>query len=170
MAANSGMTVNNMGILTPDLPRHLVSRILLTIAIFWSWPLVAQTLAQSASPHLTATEARAMFEAGELVLIDIRQPEEWRELGVPQGAVRISMAHPQGGEGFLRDLMTAVDDNMDTPIALICRTGNRTSQVMPALQNWGFTRVYHVPEGMLGSRFGPGWIRSGLPVEDCSHC
>lgn len=145
-------------------------RILLIIALLWSWPLFAQTPGQSTSPNLTATEARALFEAGEVVLIDIRQPEEWRELGVPQGAVRISMAHPQGGEGFLRDLMAAVDDNMDAPIVLICRTGNRTSQVVPALQRWGFTQVYHVPEGMLGSRFGPGWIRSGLPVEDCSHC
>ncbi|MGY6555483.1 MAG: rhodanese-like domain-containing protein [Wenzhouxiangella sp.] len=145
-------------------------QIFLIIVLLWSWPLFAQTLATTGSHDLTASEARALFETGEIVLIDIRQPEEWRELGVPEGAVRISMAHPEGGEGFLRDLLAAVEDDMDAPIVLICRTGNRSSQVVPALQRWGFTQVYHVPEGMLGSRYGPGWIRSGLPIDDCSHC
>lgn len=145
-------------------------RILLIIALLWTWPLLAQALGQTGSSNLTAAEARALFEAGEIVLIDIRQPEEWRALGVPAGAERISMAHPQGREGLLRELLAAVDDDMDAPIVLICRTGNRTRQLVPTLQRWGFTQVYHVPEGMLGSRFGPGWIRSGLPIEDCSHC
>ena len=126
--------------------------------------------AQQSLSSLTAEDARALQAAGEIVLIDIRQPEEWREIGVAEGAVRISMAHPEGGPGFLRDLLAAVGDDTDAAVVLICRTGNRTSQVVPALQRWGFTRVYHIPEGMLGSSFGPGWIRAGLPVEDCAHC
>ncbi len=126
--------------------------------------------AQTALPNLTAEEAREMHEAGEIVLIDIRQPEEWRQTGVAEGAVRVSMGHPEGGQGFLRDVLSALDGDIDAPVVLICRTGNRTSQVVPALQQRGFSQVHHIPEGMLGSSFGPGWIRSGLPVEDCSHC
>lgn len=136
------------------------------LALLWALPAAAQ----NALPNLTADDAHALQDSGELVLIDIRQPEEWRQTGVAVGAVRISMDHPGGGQGFLRDVLAAVDGDTDAIIALICRTGNRTSQVVPALEQWGFTRVYHVPEGMLGSAFGPGWIRSGLPVEACADC
>ncbi len=141
-------------------------RFAIVLTLLWALPIAAQ----NALPSLTAVDARALQEAGEVVLIDIRQPEEWRDIGVPEGAVRVSMGHPEGGQGFLRDVLAAVEGNTDAALVLICRTGNRTSQVVPALQQWGFTRIYHVPEGMLGSSFGPGWIRSGLPVEDCSAC
>lgn len=119
---------------------------------------------------MTAPQARAVVEAGQAVLVDIRQPEEWRETGMAQGAVGISMLHPDGGQGFLRDLNVAVEDQSDTTIILICRTGNRTGQVLRALREWGFSEVYHVPEGMIGSRFGPGWITGGLPIEPCLGC
>lgn len=28
----------------------------------------------------------------------------------------------------------------------------------------GFTQIIDVPEGMLGSGAGPGWLKRGLPV------
>ena len=131
--------------------------------------LALPAVAQNAVPSLTAAEARALIESEQMVLIDIRQPEEWRQTGVAEGAVRVSMNHPEGGQGFLRDVLAAVNGNTDAALVLICRTGNRTSQVVPALQQWGFSRVYHIPEGMLGSLYGPGWIRSGLPLENDSR-
>jgi len=128
------------------------------------------THAQTTLPSMTASEARELQQSGELVLIDIRQPEEWRETGMPQGSVGVSMAHPEGGQGFLRDVLAAVGGDTDESIALICRTGNRTSQVLPALQRWGFTDVHHIPEGVAGSSYGAGWIPSGLPLQDCTDC
>ncbi len=142
--------------------RHLLS----LFALLWVLPASAQF----GLPSLSPADARALQESGDIVLVDIRQPEEWRETGVADGAVLVSMGHPEGGQGFLRDLLEAVEGDTDAPLVLICRTGNRTSQVVPALQQWGFTRVYHVPDGMLGNPSGPGWIRSGLPVADCSAC
>ena len=38
------------------------------------------------------------------------------------------------------------------------------------LEARGFTRVYNVKEGMVGSGAGPGWIKRGLPVEPCKQC
>jgi hypothetical protein len=32
------------------------------------------------------------------------------------------------------------------------------------LENAGFTNIIDVPEGMMGSRAGPGWLKRGLPV------
>ncbi len=138
--------------------------------LIFAMVLAMSTHAQTTLPSMTASEARELQQSGELVLIDIRQPEEWRETGMPQGSVGVSMAHPEGGQGFLRDVLAAVGGDTDASIALICRTGNRTSQVLPALQRWGFTDVHHIPEGVAGSSFGAGWIPSGLPLQDCTDC
>jgi rhodanese-related sulfurtransferase len=71
---------------------------------------------------------------------------------------------------FVQQILATVDGNKDAPIAIICRTGNRTTYVQKALQEQGFTQVYNVKEGMAGSAAGPGWVRRGLPVEACQTC
>jgi rhodanese-related sulfurtransferase len=96
-------------------------------------------------------------------------PAEWKETGVARGARLVNMLHPQGAKGFTdADLLNEVKGDRNAPIALICRTGNRTSQVQRYLQSVGFTQVYNVREGMAGSAAGPGWIKRGLPVEPCT--
>jgi rhodanese-related sulfurtransferase len=120
--------------------------------------------------NISATEAFALAEAGEITLIDIRRPEEWRQTGVAKGVNTINMLHPQGLGGFAREVYATVGQDLDAPIVLICRTGNRTSRLQPILTEMGFTNVRHVPEGMVGSRAGPGWIARGLPVEACQVC
>ncbi len=106
---------------------------------------------------LTAPDAHAQAQAGALTLIDIRRPDEWRQTGVAQDALQINMAPEVGGD-------------RDAPIGLICRTGNRTTHMQQALRKAGFTQVYNIDEGMVGSRAGPGWIARGLPVEACKPC
>jgi rhodanese-related sulfurtransferase len=126
--------------------------------------------AASATLELSTPEAQARAAAGQLVLIDIRRPGEWRETGVAEGAARIDMLHPNGAEGFVQAVLERVGGKLDAPIALICRTGNRSTQVQRYLLARGFTRVYNVPEGMAGSAAGPGWLRRGLPIESCAQC
>ena len=121
-----------------------------------------------ANPDLTAPEAAAAVAAGKITLIDIRTPPEWKETGVARGAKLINMLHPQGAPGFTNALLEQVKGDKNAPIALICRTGNRTTQVQRYLQSQGFTQVYNVKEGMAGSGAGPGWLKRGLPVETCS--
>lgn len=121
-------------------------------------------------PTLTAPEAFAQAQAGQLTLIDIRRPDEWRQTGVAEGAMRINMVHPQGGPGFVRQVAAELNGKRDTPIGIICRTGNRTTHMQKALQEAGFTQVYNIKEGMVGSGAGPGWIARGLPVEPCRTC
>lgn len=127
-------------------------------------------LVHAAGATLSAPEALAAAEAGELILIDIRTPPEWRQTGVAKGASRINMQHPQGAPGFLNEVLRRVDGDRNAPIGLICRTGNRTTQVQKFLEAQGFTRVYNIREGMAGSGAGPGWLRRGLPVEACTRC
>jgi rhodanese-related sulfurtransferase len=133
--------------------------------------LAATSVASLANPDMTAPEAAAAVSAGKITLIDIRTPPEWKETGVARGAQLINMLHPQGAPGFTNALLDKVKGDRNAPIALICRTGNRTTQVQRYLQSQGFTQVYNVKEGMAGSGAGPGWLKRGLPVDTCtSQC
>jgi len=117
---------------------------------------------------IAAPDAQVALDAGKLTLIDIRTPPEWRETGVAKGAKRLDMLHPGGAPGFVADLLKQVNGDRNAPIGLICRTGNRTSQVARYLEAQGFTQVFNIKEGMAGSAAGPGWIKRGLPVEPCN--
>ena len=135
----------------------------------WAGPLTTRA-AQELPPagpgaEFSAPQAFTAREAGLLTLIDIRRPDEWQQTGVAKGALRINMLHPKGPEGFMQEVLRAVGNDRNAPIALICRTGNRTEQVQRYLQSQGFTKVWHVSEGMAGSKAGPGWLRRGLPLD-----
>ncbi|NEX20876.1 rhodanese-like domain-containing protein [Thiorhodococcus mannitoliphagus] len=125
---------------------------------------------EAAGPNLSAEDALAKAQAGEITLIDIRTPGEWRQTGIATVAKRVDMADPKGPSAFLSKLLKEMGGDKSAPIALICRTGNRSTYLQEQLQSIGFTNVYNVPEGMAGSKAGPGWIRSGLPMKPCSDC
>lgn len=120
------------------------------------------------SGDLAPPDALAALQAGTIRLIDIRTPAEWRQTGVAPGAIRIDYL---AGEAELEQaLLSLTGGDRDAPIALICRTGNRSARARAYLQSQNFSRVYNVPEGMAGSDAGPGWILRGLPVVDCAGC
>lgn len=121
-----------------------------------------------AEPDISAPAALAAAQAGKLRLIDIRTPREWRETGVAPGAERVDFYR---GPAYLgQTVLQAVGGDRNAPIALICRTGSRTTRAQRYLQGLGFTQVYNIREGMKGSAAGPGWLRRGLPVEPCPKC
>ena len=142
------------------------------------WRLVALLTAtvlsigcsEAAGPNLGPEEALAKAQAGEITLIDIRTPAEWRQTGVAEIARRIDMGNPKDPSAFANRVLDEVGGDKNAPIALVCRTGNRSGYMQQALQSLGFTQVFNVPEGMLGSGAGPGWIRRGLPVQPCPNC
>lgn len=109
---------------------------------------------------LTAPQASAAVAAGQIVLVDIRRPDEWQHTGIPEGAVAIDMRSPD----FVETLLARTKGRKDRPVALICARGVRSARMSARLADAGFTTVLDVPEGMLGSGAGPGWLRRGLPV------
>lgn len=99
---------------------------------------------------------------GEIVLVDVRTPEEWKQTGLPASAHAITM-HQQGPD-FVRQLDAVLGGDRSKPLAVICRTGNRTGSLVAPLEKAGYARVINVAEGMVGGRYGSGWIKAGLPV------
>ena len=110
--------------------------------------------------ELTPEDAHQKALDGDIVLIDIRRPDEWADTGVGQGANPLDMRR----DDFIEALDVIVDGKRDKPVALICARGVRSNRMSQKLEAAGFTRIIDVPEGMLGSRAGPGWLNKGLPV------
>lgn len=104
--------------------------------------------------------AHRMAIAGDLLLIDIRRPDEWAATGIGEGANPLDMRR----DDFVAALTDLAGGEKGRQIALICARGVRSNRVAQRLIDAGFTRIIDIPEGMLGSAAGPGWLQRGLPV------
>lgn len=109
-----------------------------------------------------AAEAHAKAQKGEITLVDVRTPEEWKQTGVAASAYTVTMHQP--GPQLLKQLDEVLGGDRSKPLAIICRTGNRTGSLAGPLRQAGYQNVIDVSEGMAGGRNGAGWVKSGLPV------
>lgn len=116
----------------------------------------------AAGNFMEVREAHAKARKGEVVLVDVRRPSEWRQSGVPASGHAITMH--QNGATFIAQLLAATGGSRDKPLALICATGGRTTWLQSRLRQAGFSKLINVTEGMKGSRYGAGWLKKGLPV------
>jgi rhodanese-related sulfurtransferase len=111
--------------------------------------------------RLSVDEAHNQARAGDITLIDIRTPREWRATGLPEGGHPIDMRR----KDFVAALSDLTGPELDQPIALICARGVRSARLSLRLTKAGYTNIIDVPEGMLGSGAGPGWLARDLPVQ-----
>lgn len=118
------------------------------------------TATAGADAKLSVQGAHAQAKAGKITLVDIRRPDEWARTGVPEAGLALDMRRAD----FAEVLLAHVSGKKDAPIALICARGVRSRGMTARLTQAGFTHIIDVPEGMLGSGAGPGWLRAGLPV------
>jgi rhodanese-related sulfurtransferase len=133
----------------------LTRRVALLLAL-----LPATAMAQTSPVNISPPEAHKLAAGKEVVLVDIRRPDEWAETGVGEHAVKIDMEDPL----FVAKLNAAMGNDRTKPVALICRTASRTRVVQQALMQHGYTRVINVEGGMIGNGADKGWIAHGLPV------
>jgi len=95
-------------------------------------------------------QARAQHEAGQVLMIDIREPQE-HATGVAQGVVLMPMSQ-------VAQRVSEIPKQADQPVLLICYTQNRSRAVTEALQEQGFTNIRYVDGGMSE------WARRGWPM------
>lgn len=123
--------------------------------------LLVSTVLAFAADTLSAPDALEKANSGDLVVVDIRRPSEWRESGIASVAVPLSMHE----RGFLEGLDKIRADNPGKEIALICATGGRTAFLQKELAKRGLGPVIDISEGMFGNGRSPGWLKRGLPVK-----
>ena len=100
---------------------------------------------------MSVFELKGKLQKEEVTLIDVREPNEWKEEGTVEGAKRI----------FFADLPKNMDSLLkDNPIALTCSVGNRSSVAASILQRAGFKNVSNVLGGMTA------WNNQGYPTEN----
>jgi rhodanese-related sulfurtransferase len=115
-----------------------------------------------AGETMSVADAHAKAQKGEITLVDVRTPDEWKQTGVPASAHTITMHQP--GPALLKQLDDVLGGDRSKPLAIICRTGNRTGSLAGPLEQAGFKKVINVAEGLAGGRNGPGWAKTGLPI------
>lgn len=134
-------------------PRGLPRRLFLA----GSFTLPATFVSGQGAPSLSAREAHDAVRTGTVLLLDLRTPEEWRDTGLPQGAIALDAETP-GLEVRLAGLRL---DHPGKRIALIDRSGGLSSSLRDKLAGRGWREIVAVRGGMLGPG---GWLAERLPV------
>ena len=139
--------------------KHALALVAALLLLALSLP--QQLIAGGASPDYTNVsneQLEALLEKG-VTLVDIRRPEEWRQTGVIEGSHKITLFDGRGriAPDFQRKFEAVTEP--DEPVALICRTGNRTRVASRLLsRQLGYKHIYNVERGITD------WIRKGYPV------
>jgi rhodanese-related sulfurtransferase len=97
---------------------------------------------------LTPERVAELHEAGEIELIDIREPYE-REAGHVAGSRHIALVEMSKEAESL---------DRDRPLVLYCRMGSRSSMALQAFKASGFD-AHQMEGGLLA------WADKGLPLE-----
>jgi len=100
-------------------------------------------------PAVNVTEAKRKIDAGEAIVVDVRQPDEWNQ-GHIAGAKLIPLGALSSGLSSLP---------RDKEVLLVCRSGNRSSVAQGLLARAGFSSAINVEGGMIA------WQRHGLPMK-----
>jgi rhodanese-related sulfurtransferase len=110
------------------------------------WPLVAGGDVSSLSP----AQATLLMNREDALVLDVRETGEWSS-GHITGARHITLAQ-------LEKRLSELDKFKETPIIVVCATGNRSSSACGQLKKSGFGKVYSLGGGISS------WIEANLPL------
>ncbi len=99
--------------------------------------------------RITVEEAKEMIEQGDVQVIDVREPDEFRQGHVP--AARLIPVNTV--------LMRRGELNHDREIIFVCAVGQRSALACEMAAALGLERLYNLEGGT------DAWIKAGLPVE-----
>ena len=119
----------------------------------------SETTESATYKNINNTELQQMMDKNVKV-IDIRLPEEWKQTGVIENSELLTFFFKTGqvNPNFASQFQRIVGTK-DQPVAIICRTGNRSKAASDFVANsLGYTNVYNVTHGITG------WIREGKKV------
>jgi len=110
---------------------------------------------------IDADAAKAMLDAGEAVVVDVREPAELMATGKVPGAINIPLAE------FLAKTDPASPDleptlQLEKTVIIYCASGKRSQFAGNKLLEFGYREVFNL--GGLKD-----WALAGLPVEDATE-
>ncbi|MCO6449938.1 MAG: rhodanese-like domain-containing protein [Caldilineales bacterium] len=96
-----------------------------------------------------AADVNALLDNPDVVLIDVREPDEYAAGHIP-GATLIPL-------GSIPSRMSEIP--ADKTVIAVCRSGNRSGQATQFLRDQGFDNVHNMDGGMIA------WEQAGYQVE-----
>ena len=102
---------------------------------------------------ITPAEAAQLVAAGKAVLVDIREPREWKASGVAAPAVLLPTSDFNGPQTQWKDFLATTGDKQ---VLLYCGSGGRANTIGKALAAKGIAVA-----NVGGFR---DWAKAGLPV------
>lgn len=120
--------------------------------------LVLAFLLAACGPSLeggTLEDAAKRVASGQAVLVDVREPAEWRSTGVAAPALLLSKSSYEAGSEEWKEFLSK---NRDKEIILMCRSGNRSGQMARVLTQQGLRTTN------LGAY--SAWKSAGLPTRE----
>lgn len=126
-----------------------LSALLITLAGL----LFSATAFAAEAPKIAPKDAARLVAEGKAVLVDCREPAEWKESGVAAPAVLLSKSDFDGDQKQWKDFLAK---NAGKQVLVYCRSGNRSGTVAAALAAKGINAAN---AGSL-----KGWTDAGLPV------
>jgi hydroxyacylglutathione hydrolase len=118
---------------------------------------IAAGRATASVPQISVQELRRQLASPDPPrVLDVREPVEWNAGHIDGARLESHRLLPQRADGLPWP--------RDTPIAVVCHSGARSSIAASVLRRHGFTRVANVTGGMVA------WKKEGLPVLDGAGC
>ncbi len=108
---------------------------------------------------------KKLASASEYYVVDIRTPNEWKETGVIKGAHLLTFGSP---ENFLNEIRPRLASGQK--LALICRSGNRSSRAARKVAkrvNWSVVDVQGGMSRVLGNGYRPVKPTRAMGCESC---
>ena len=101
--------------------------------------------------HVTTAEAIRLMNHEKGVLVDVREPDEYRGGHIPN-ALNLPLSGLAAG-------LKQIEKHMARPLIICCRTSQRSARAAVALRKHGFASVQVLAGGITA------WQHENLPVE-----
>ena len=107
-------------------------------------------------PRVPTVDAKTLKEWMEndkdMILLDVRTEEEWKETGIIPGALTVPNFR------LIAEMQNGLNLDQGKPVVAICRSGNRSKQVVEYLLGQNIDAV-NLERGMIG------WYQQQFDVE-----
>jgi rhodanese-related sulfurtransferase len=109
--------------------------------------------AQPTAPKIAPAEAAKLVASGKAVLVDCREPAEWKQSGVVQSAVLLPKSDFDSGRQQWNEFLA---QNKGKQVIVYCRSGARAGTIAATLNK----------EGVDAANAGglKEWTAAGLPT------
>jgi rhodanese-related sulfurtransferase len=137
----------------------LVTLIICAVFVFnaplaFAKDMTARDLVEEAREQIVTisiADAKAMFDKGGVIFLDVREPKEYKRGHIP-GAISIP-------RGLLEFKISKEFPDKNASIVVYCRSGARSSLATYALVRMGYKNVKNMDGGWMA------WAKAGYPAE-----